>query len=1213
MIEPVSAPAGLELEEPVEQSLLIDEVHVDDLPFLDFDSSDAPPMAVNDAALASVAAATRDILADATPLPRPRPQKPVVPLDPEIPLFAHDLELPPPSEKARPDAASVEIVSEPAQESIPEVTFPADVSDASPMTLTSAAPIEEPILFEPQTPEAPPLLAEASPATSGAPPSDPHTRPPELSVTVPVADADPFFGMSRDLVTFLGGMPLDLSGPPPAVTSLFAPSTVPSAPVTPVLEIAADIVVAAEAASSGASDDSEKSISNYLANAEEPQQDLFESTPDSLDSLPDSMRPIRDVVEVLGEHPGTGASEAPSAAPAPPAVNKSDQLFTPGSVSSAASPRAPAGHLPPRPRLPNRSLAASPFDFGSQPVADVTIPALGGGSPASGQITTEFDGLAISDPLEPDAFEHSRPQGESFIPPVDPSRKGSGMLTALSASPPAAVSPRMRPDAEIPRRPRGVGVPAQDRRGPRHGEPPTAVAALSPRRSGQSPSPQFDGLPPVPPTAPLNLHLRVLLPIIVALALATAAGIWFFYRVNGTAQGRLRFDNLENLRPSDKRAFEVAQQQLLRRPDVRDFARRLFESHNDGKPDVGFLSQVRAEDNQAYESLLSAVAIDPKSSQLLLTTNGSDPEGDARRLWALVQTLYRENQHLGDDSASARRAYLQSRDAVEATAAQINRLTPALQEEQDAANQLASAQQTLEQNKAKTTALWQAWNEAARQLHAAQAEEDRLDDVAVAAPGGVPAGSSPAVAGADADPQLKDLSDQLAAATESLTQTRVAHSSAADEANKALDQALADFRERINAAQGSLKDGSQLSAYLTAAQQAQDTIRQLNADLVERQKSEQQRLADLRRVLAEKQETRLKAAWAADSQLQEMDQDLSVAEHRYNAAVGSGLDADAATLKTEVESLKNRIDARRDLIGTGDIYADEVKSLQQFIDDSLKGMETDRARADMRMGEMLKALSAAAPQMEKLPADQQALEESLNKQLDEINSARQLQAEAVAAANPEADAAVKKLEASITELQAKMDARRKQLAEDSHKQLTTQQAQERAAALERAKAGLTAAQMEEAEASASVRANKEQTDAAYSSVEGLRAKAANLAADTAHLSDLQSQLPDLKSRSEQLLADWQRIPVPQAPSDDCASATVVHDPRLQWILISMLGYAMLTAGTLAVWGVSHRQHHLRLTSSNDRQTEELEDTGLSEHADVLEPRGPAPIRDDDEI
>jgi chromosome segregation ATPase len=488
-------------------------------------------------------------------------------------------------------------------------------------------------------------------------------------------------------------------------------------------------------------------------------------------------------------------------------------------------------------------------------------------------------------------------------------------------------------------------------------------------------------------------------------------------------------------------------------------------------------------------------------------------------------------------------------------------------------------------------------------LHAAQAEQDRLD-ISVAAGSSTPGSSQPASA-ADTDPQLKDLSDQLAAATESLTQSRVAHSSAADEANKALDQALANFRERINAAQGSLKDGSQLSAYLIAAQQAQDTIRQLNADLVERQKSEQQRLADLRRVLAEKQETRLKAAWAADSQLQQMDQDLSVAEHRYNAAVGSGLDADAATLKTEVETLKNQIDARRDLIGTGDIYADEVKSLQQFIDDSLKGMETDRARADMRMGEMLKALAAAAPQMEKLPADQQALEESLNKQLDEINTARQLQAQAVAAANPEADATVKKLEDSITELQAKMDARRKQLAEDNHKQLTTQQAQERATALEKAKADLTATQMEEADASASVQANKQQTDAAYSSVEALKAKAANLAADTARLSYLQAQLPDLKSQSEQLLATWQRIPVPQAPGDDPASAQEVRDPRLQLILISMLGYALLTAGMLAVWGVSHRQYHLRLTSPHDEEVELPEEIGLSDHADTLEPRGPA--------
>ena len=96
------------------------------------------------------------------------------------------------------------------------------------------------------------------------------------------------------------------------------------------------------------------------------------------------------------------------------------------------------------------------------------------------------------------------------------------------------------------------------------------------------------------------------------------------------------------------------------------------------------------------------------------------------------------------------------------------------------------------------------------------------------------------------------------------------------------------------------------------------------------------------------------------------------------------------------------------------------------------------------------------------------------------------------------------------------------------------------AALEKAKAALTAAQMEEAELSASVRASKQQTDEAYSRREGVKAKAANLAADTTRLSALQAQLPEKKSQTEQLLAVWQHIPVPEAPRDDSASATVVE-------------------------------------------------------------------------
>jgi pSer/pThr/pTyr-binding forkhead associated (FHA) protein len=1426
----------------------VEEFHPDDLPFLELDSSDAPPLAVDAAALASVAAATREILADATPPPKPPPPKPAIKIDPDIPLISeHDLELPPPPQVPVDDLAFVDevedvrpttlapvgqteeviffepqavdvtprpvgegsvslatslpiesapvitevspilseaqpIVAEPsllAEEPVtlteaspaldesslvletPIIDEPLPVADESPVVATEFSPIvdddDEPALVDEDVPVleelAPPVVEEpfaltelspvvdeaapsaaqtlfidepspavsesparvpevspivdeptpnvaeqtpvpenvsadvsdvpavatetaavfvepspsvsepapvaadvfpsvsepplfvtgtvpalheaAVPAAGEAPPADEEAtlefddEPGALTTPAPAAESaptpsepasshpapDPFFGMARDLGTFLGGMPIDLSTPPVVpISSLFAPPDVSSKPIAATPEVAADIVVASPAEPENVGEDADESIGRYLSKMddEQPQQDLFESTPDSLDSLPDSMRPIDDVVEVLGEHPHAAPPSAPPAAPALPPAAGSQQVFTStaGAAPMPSAPARPPTYLPPRPRLANRSLAASPFDFGSQPASDITIPPYSGGSITSGQITTELDGLAIQRPREADVFGQSKPHGDTFVPPVDPGKKGAAMLTALSASPPEALPPRVRPDADIPRRPRGVGVPPQDRRGPRSPvDGPASIAA--PARRKTSPPPQFDGLPPVPPAAPLNLHLRIVLPIIVLLALTTAAGIWFFYHVSGTAQGRLRFDNLQYLRPSETRAFELAQEQLLRNPDLRISARQIFQSRNEGKLNEGFLSLMQPEQSRAYENLVSTVAIDPKSSQLLLTTTGSDPQGDARRLSALVQALYAQDQHQQDLAASAHLAYDNSSKAVDAASAEINQLTPAIQEEQDAHDQLVAAQQNLDQNKARSAELWQKWNDAARQLHAAQADEDRLEGTAPASGSAAP-GSPQAAASDDADPQLKELSQQLAAATESLTHTRIAHSSAADQANRALDEALGSFRERINAAQGALKDGSQLSAYLVAAQQAQDTIHQLNADLVERQQTEQQRLADLRRELADKQETRLKAAWAADTQLQQMEQDLSVAEHRYNAAVGSGLDADAATLKTEVESLKNQIDARRDLIGTGDIYADEVKSLQQFIDDSLKGMEADRARADMRMGDMLKALAAAAPQMEKLPADQQALEESLNKKLDEINSARQLQAQALAAANPEADAAVKKLEASITELQAKMDARRKQLADDNHKQLTAEQAQERAAALAKAKADLTAAEMEEAEASSAVRANKEQTDAAYSSVEALKAKAANLAADSARLSYLQSQLPDLKSQNEQLLAAWQRIPVPEAPPEDAASATDVHDPRLQMMLISLLGYALLTAGMLAVWGVSHRQYHQSLTLPRDEQIDPFEETGLPDHTDTLEPRGAAAPRPDAE-
>ena len=97
--------------------------------------------------------------------------------------------------------------------------------------------------------------------------------------------------------------------------------------------------------------------------------------------------------------------------------------------------------------------------------------------------------------------------------------------------------------------------------------------------------------PPPRPPAPPDLHLRFVLPLILALALATAAGIWFFYHVSGTAEGRCD--------PITWRTFVLQTNMVsnwpnnnccVRRERLRDFARRLFENHGPGKLPDGFLS-----------------------------------------------------------------------------------------------------------------------------------------------------------------------------------------------------------------------------------------------------------------------------------------------------------------------------------------------------------------------------------------------------------------------------------------------------------------------------------------------------------------------------------------------------------------------------------------------------------------------------------------------
>ena len=96
--------------------------------------------------------------------------------------------------------------------------------------------------------------------------------------------------------------------------------------------------------------------------------------------------------------------------------------------------------------------------------------------------------------------------------------------------------------------------------------------------------------------------------------------------------------------------------------------------------------------------MVSNAAFAPNTNQFVMTVSGRDPMGDARRLAALVQSLYRENQRLADDSADARRAYVESNNAVDAIEAQIAQIMPALHEEQSATGQLQSAEEAVERN-----------------------------------------------------------------------------------------------------------------------------------------------------------------------------------------------------------------------------------------------------------------------------------------------------------------------------------------------------------------------------------------------------------------------------------------------------------------------------------------------------------------------------------
>jgi hypothetical protein len=224
------------------------------------------------------------------------------------------------------------------------------------------------------------------------------------------------------------------------------------------------------------------------------------------------------------------------------------------------------------------------------------------------------------------------------------------------------------------------------------------------------------------------------------------------------------------------------------------------------------------------------------------------------------------------------------------------------------------------------------------------------------------------------------------------------------------------------------------------------------------------------------------------------------------------------------------------------------------------------------MAELLKQLASQAPVAGSLPAEQKAFAEQLNKRQAELNKARERYAAAADAAASESDATLKSMETDLAAAQAKVDERKKQVADAARTELTAEQQKDRTAMTEALRHRLQLAQQEDREAGDAFNKNRQTLEDAKSDLDKARRSAQQFARQDADKRELDEQIKTLSDEVQRLTKLQEAAIIPIKPGDDDVRATgAAADHRLTYMLGALLAIALLFL-PLLVMAPSHPEH-----------------------------------------
>jgi pSer/pThr/pTyr-binding forkhead associated (FHA) protein len=1051
----------------------------------------------------------------------------------------------PPAEPAAPEAPAAQEASPALQASpAPEASAAPEAEPAEPASMpveADLAPIELP---EPDQDTLHAIEADSEQATHAveqvgeSPVADESAQEPSQPEPPPAAASKPAvmprWGANQD--NFLGGVPLNLWGPEPAAPA--APPPARQAPRSPF----GGAVPPPPFAAPGRRNRPAAAAPNELQ---------------SLSGAPAAPPPAPSATPVGFELKGSHSDDAVK-----DLIEEIDSAAAAAEAASKTPPRAPAsdddetpfmGAIPPRPRRPG---AMRP-----RRRQDESIPTTQTATPTQGTITTGFDGLAMPPVRELDVFSqlHSVPEVPVVGGTQGATSVGAGDL--LGAVTPMTLSEPMPAAGEAPTPTRRALEAASRRQAavPAQAEAePQALEEIESDEDGQT-SVAGERRPQVAYAAELTeseLSLirrgyvrRVAALVVVMIALMGAAiyGINNYLGVKTTTEGQFHFANLGQLSQRYRNEFQSSQVKDLQNDETRRIAVNLLSPEYP----PGFLV-----DPVEYSRAVSNASFLDDQQQpdvMSVKIQGTDEKADRARMLAIMNAVYNRNQTLINDAARSRSALSDLKKDIEQSQQDLKNINDEIARLRMLDESRPSRDQ-LDALSAEKDKLEIAWNESVKAVKDAQAEIERLKSV--------PADAAPGAAAADDDEKIKTMQAELDRLLARANESRSATSQQAVSARKNLDDALDSFQKQVTAAQDAMNGNPEIAGFIKAAQDLQETTRQLTSDLIRTQEQQFATLMELKNRLNDKMEQRRAESWQKDKELLDLNERRGYLTRQYNAAVASGLQKEADDLKTQLDLTNSQIKARQDLLPGDSFYTDAIAQIQQIVDTTRKNIEDDRARAEQRLAALQKSFISSQA-IQKLPQEQKALAQQLQNQLERINAARSQYNQAADAGAADADTTQR---SEITTLQAAIEARKKQIADENLQNLKNQQAQTRLSAIEARQEDLAKLNDAEKAAEAAYFAKFSELRDARAKVDDARKNAETLDAKIRQKGDTEALLQE-RLRTVEIKQQAANTAVePVKPSLNDITVVRGEDRRLLFTLISC-GTILVFFFVLILWNV----------------------------------------------